>query len=262
MASPALPGAATLIRVVAGSTFREAVRSRTFLGLLVIFAVCVGLSRIVGWVSSTDGNVVTTDLVMSLQAIIGVLVAVATGTALVQSEITNKTLYTVISRPIARWQFVVGKYLGLAAGLALGQAAMLAIGLAYLAATGAEVHRWLLLAGLMTLVEVLVMAAVSLCWTALSSPLLAAVLGLATWFCGHAVASLPELINHLKGWQLLVAAGLASLVPNLGQFAYRNQAVYQLPLGWTDLGQRLGYGALWIALLVTLTVVVFRRKHL
>lgn len=262
MDEPRLPGAGRLVLVVAGSTFREAVRSRTFLGLLAIFAVCVCLSRIVGWVSSTDGDIVTTDLVLSLQALIGVLVAVATGTVLVQSEITNKTLYTVLSRPIARWQFVLGKYLGLAASLAAGQAAMLAIALAYLAATGAEVHRWLLLAALLTLAEVLVMAAVSLCWTAVSSPLLAAVLGLATWFCGHAVASLPELIHHLKGWQLAVAASLASLVPNLGQFAYRNQAVYQLPLGWGDLGLRLGYAALWIALLVAITVAVFRRKHL
>lgn len=251
-----------LIAVIAGATFREAVRSRTFLGLLAIYAVCVLLSRLVGWVSSTDGDIVTTDLVMSLQALVGVLVAVATGTALVHTEIVNKTLYTVVSRPIARWQFVVGKFLGLAAGLVAGQAAMLAIGLAYLAATGAEVHGWLVLGGALTMVEVLVMAAVSLCWTSLSSPLLAAVLGLATWFAGHAVASLPDLINHLKGWQLAVAASLASLVPNLGEFTYRNQAVYRLPLGWAELAERLAYGGLWIALLVAVTVLVFRRKHL
>ena len=251
-----------MIRTIAWATCREAVRSRTFLGLLVIYAVCVLLSRLVGWVSSTDGNIVTTDLVMSLQSVIGVLVAVATGTALVHNEIVNKTLYTVLTRPIARWHFVVGKFLGLAASLVVGQAAMLAIGLGYLAATGAEVHRWLVLAGLLTVVEVLIMAAVSLCWTSLSSPLLAAVLGLATWFAGHAVASLPDLINHLKGWQLVLAASLASLVPNLGGFAYRNQAVYQLPLAWGDLALRLAYGGAWIALLVAVTVMVFRRKHL
>jgi ABC-type transport system involved in multi-copper enzyme maturation permease subunit len=251
-----------MISIVAGATFREATRSRTFIGLLLIYAVAVALSRIVGWISATDGNLVTTDLVFSLQSVIGVLVAVATGTALMHTEIRQMTLYTVLSRPLPRWQFVVGKYLGLAASLAVGQVAMLAIGLLYLWATGAEVHRWLVLAGLLTIVEVLVMAAVSLCWTTLSTPLLAAVLGLATYALGHAVASLPELINHLQGAQLVLASVLASLVPNLGMFAYRNQAVHHTPLPWSEVGMSLAYGALWIVLLVTITVAVFRRKQL
>ena len=251
-----------MITVIAGATFREAVRSRTFVALIIIYTCGVLLSRVVGWVSSTDGNLVTTDLVLSLQSVIGVLVAVATGTALVQSEIQQKTLYTILSRPVSRWQFVVGKFLGLAAGLAVGQVVMLVIALSYLWITGASVHGWLVLAGLLTIVEVLVMAAVSLCWTALSSPLLAAVLGLATYALGHAVATLPDLINHLKGWQQILASSLACLVPNLGMFTYRNQAAYALPLPWTDLIQSLVYGLLWIALLIAITVGVVRRKQL
>lgn len=250
------------VLIIAGATFREAVRSRTFLLLMALYAIAVLLSRIVGWVSSTDGNVVTTDLVMSLQSIVGVLVAVATGTALVQSEIQQKTLYTVLSRPVERWQFVLGKYLGLAGGLACGQAGMLAIGLAYLWATGAEISGWLALAGLLTTVEVLLMAAVSLCWTTLSSPLLAAVLGLATYALGHAVASLPQLIGHLQGWKELTAIGLASVMPNLGMFTYRNEAVYGLPLGAADLGMRLAYGGLWVILLVGITILTLRRKQM
>jgi ABC-type transport system involved in multi-copper enzyme maturation permease subunit len=251
-----------MILVIAGATFREALRSRSFLGLLGLYAVAMLLARVVGWISSTDGHVVTTDLVLSLQALIGVLVAIATGTALVHSEIKQRTLYTVLSRPLARWRFVVGKYLGLAGALAVGQAAMLALGLAWLAATGAPVHPALLVAGLLTAVEVLVMAAVSLCWTALSSPLFAAALGLATYALGHAVASLPGMLPYLQGWRIHAAAAGASLVPNLGRFAYRNDAVHRVPLALADLGTALLYGGAWIALLVAITVAVVRRKQL
>jgi ABC-type transport system involved in multi-copper enzyme maturation permease subunit len=251
-----------MILIIARATSREALRSRSFLLLLVIYAVAVLLSRVVGSISATDGNEVTTDLVFSLQSIIGVLVAVATGTALVHTEIERKTLYTVLSRPLQRWQFVLGKYLGLAGALVVGQAAMLAIGLAYLGLTGAVVHRWLLWAGMLTMVEVLVMAAVSLCWTALSTPLLAAVLSLATYALGHAVATLPDLMHHLKGWHQAVVTALASVVPNLGMFAYRNKAVHHDPIALTTIGFDLAYGGLWIALLVVITIAVFRRKQL
>jgi len=248
--------------IIARATCTEAVRSRAFLGLLGIHLVAVLASRIVGWVSSTDGHVVTTDLVMSLQSVIGVLVAVATGTALVHSEITNRTLYTVLVRPMPRWQFVVGKFTGLALALVIGQLAMATTGGLYLWITGATLNGWLAFAALLTAVEVLVMAAVGLCLTALTSPLLAAVLSLVVFACGHAVASLPELINHLKGWQVPLAASLASAIPNLGMFTYRNQAVHGLPIGAGDLLLRLGYGAAWIILLVTVTVGLFRRKQL
>jgi len=247
---------------IAGATCREAVRSRSFILLLGIYAVAVGLSRVVAWISTTNGDVITTDIVFSLQSVIGVLVAVATGTALVHTEIQQKTLYTVLSRPLPRWQFVVGKFIGLALALAIGQAAMLAIGLGYLWATGAAVHRWLVIAGLLTGVEVLLMAAVSLCWTALSSPLLAAVLSLATYALGHAVATLPSLIHHIKGVQQDIAIVLASAVPNLGFFAYRNQAVHESPIAAAQVGTAIAYGGLWITLLVLITVAVVRRKQL
>ena len=63
-----------VITTVAGATFREAVRSRAFIGLLAVFAVAALLTRVVGWISATDGHLVATDLVMSLQSVIGVLV--------------------------------------------------------------------------------------------------------------------------------------------------------------------------------------------
>lgn len=250
-----------MILVIAGATCREALRSRSFLGLLALYAVAILLARVVGWISPA-GDVVTTDLVLSLQSLIGVLVAVATGTALVHSEIKQRTLSTVLSRPLPRWRFVVGKYLGLAGALAAGQAVMLALGLGWLAATGAPVHGALAVAGLLTAVEVLVMAAVALCWTALTSPLLASALGLATYALGHAVATLPGMLPYLQGWRIHAAAAGASLIPNLGRFAYRNEAVHQVPLPAADLASALAYGALWIALLVAITVAVFRKKQL
>lgn len=251
-----------MIRIVAGATFREAVRSRTFLGLLAIFAVATALTRVVGWISATDGNLVAVDLVLSLQSVIGVLVAVATGTVLVQNEIEQKTLYTVLSRPLPRWHFVVGKFLGLAGALAASQLLMAVIGLGWVWATGAVLNPWLALAVLMTVLEVLVMAAVGLCLSMLAGPLLSAVLCLAVFALGHAVATLPELIDHLEGWNRTLAVGAATLVPNLGMFTFRGQAIHGHAMTAGDALNSLAYAGLWIALMVTIAVAVFRRKQL
>jgi ABC-type transport system involved in multi-copper enzyme maturation permease subunit len=250
-----------LITVVAANTAREALRSRSFLLLLAVFGVGVLLAPVVGWISATDGRVVTTDLVFSLLSVVGVLVAVATGTALVHNEMQQRTIYTVLSRPIPRWQFVVGKYLGLVVALVIGQVAMLLLASLALLCFGAVFNGLLLLAGALIIEEVCLMAAVSLCWTSLSSPLLAAVLSLATYALGHAVGSLPYYINHLEGAQKWLVVFLASCIPNLSGFAYRNQAVYgEAPAAEHWLA--VGTGLLWIVFLVTVTVAVLRRKQL
>ncbi|MEK7415459.1 MAG: ABC transporter permease [Planctomycetota bacterium] len=251
-----------MILVVAGATFREAVRSRAFIGLLIVFAVAALLTRVVGWISATDGHAVALALIMSLQSVIGVLVAVSTGTVLVHSEIQQKTLYTVLSRPLPRWRFVVGKYVGMSGALVLGQLAMAIIGLSWVAITGAELNGWLSLAVAMTMLEVLVMAAVGLCLSMLAGPLLSAVLCLAVFALGHAVATLPELIDHLEGWHRTLAVVCASLVPNLGMFTFRDQAIYGHAMTIGNIGLSLAYAALWIALMVTISVAVFRRKQL
>jgi ABC-type transport system involved in multi-copper enzyme maturation permease subunit len=251
-----------MILVIAGATLREATRSKAFIGLLGLYLVAVLLSRLIGWISGTDGNMVTVSLIMSLQSIFGVLVAVATGTALVQTEIQQKTLYTILSRPVRRWHFVVGKFVGLAGALIVGQVAMLCIGMVYLRATGAPVTGWILLAGLMTMIEVLVMAAVSLCWTTLTTPLVAVALCLATYAMGHAVGELPQLMYHLKGPQLLICASLAALVPDLSRFVYRDFAIHDEPLSLAQALQRIAYGLLWISLLMTITISLVRRKQL
>jgi len=251
-----------MIWVIASATMRESIRSKAFIGLLALYLVAVLLSRIAGWISGTDGNVVTTSIVFSLQSIFGVLVAVATGTALVQTEIQQKTLYTILSRPVKRWHFVLGKFLGLSGALMAGQVIMLLLGLGYLRATGAPVTGWALLAGLLTMLEVLVMASVSLCWTALTTPLVAVALCLATYAVGHAVGELPQLLYHLHGVKLLLCTALAALVPDLSRFVYRDLALHQIPITVSDVAERLAYGLLWISLFVTITTTVFRQKQL
>ena len=259
-----------MIGVIAHSTARQLVRSKTFVSLIIIYVIAVLLSRVVGWISATDGNIVTADLVFSLQSVIGVLVAVATGTALVQTEIQQRTLYTILSRPLSRWHFVAGKFIGLCLGLCAGQLIMLLIGILYIWVTllingfgfPIEYVFYFFLAGLMIMVEVIIMAAVSMMFTLVSSPLLAAVLSLAVYMLGHAVATLPQLMNHLEGAQQWVAAVFASLVPNLGYFTYRNLAVHGYPPDYGQLGISVVYAALWIVLLLSITVMVFKRRQL
>ncbi len=98
---------------IAINTFREAVRNR-ILYVLLFFSVLILLGA---WVASTlsieQPERTVRDLGVGAINIISGLIAVFVGIGLVYNDLDKKTIYTIVSKPISRWQFIVGKYLGL-----------------------------------------------------------------------------------------------------------------------------------------------------
>lgn len=105
----------TKILAIAINTFKEAVRNR-ILYVLLFFAVLIMIGA---WVASTlsiDADTetkVVRDLGVGAINFISLLIAVFVGIGLVYNDLDKKTIYTIVSKPIARWQFLLGKYFGL-----------------------------------------------------------------------------------------------------------------------------------------------------
>jgi len=101
------------VLAIALNTFREAVRNR-ILYVLLFFSVLILLGA---WVASTlsieQPERTVRDLGVGAINIISGLIAVFVGIGLVYNDLDKKTIYTIVSKPISRWQFIVGKYLGL-----------------------------------------------------------------------------------------------------------------------------------------------------
>lgn len=112
------------VLAIAHNTFKEAVRNR-ILYVLLFFAALILLGS---WVASTlsiaNNEKVMRDLGVAGINIIGLLIAVFVGIGLVYNEMDKKTIYTIISKPISRWQFILGKYLGLLLTIFLNLLAM------------------------------------------------------------------------------------------------------------------------------------------
>src|SRR2546426_9203591 len=114
--------------VVALNTFREAVRDRVLYNL-VFFALLMMVAAIaVGQISIGIEQTVIVSLGLSAISVIGLLISVFIGVALVSKEMDKRTLYTLLAKPVRRWEFLLGKFAGLVLTLAVNTAAM-ALGL-------------------------------------------------------------------------------------------------------------------------------------
>src|SRR3989454_11695632 len=112
-------GAVMSARVVhiASNTFREAVRDRVLYNLIAFALLMSGAAILVGQISIDIERLVVINLGLTAVSLFGLVIAIFIGIGLVSKEIDRRTLYTVLSRPVRRWEFIVGKFFGLAGTL-------------------------------------------------------------------------------------------------------------------------------------------------
>jgi ABC-type transport system involved in multi-copper enzyme maturation permease subunit len=169
------------------NTFREAVRDRVLYNLLFFVLLLVASAPLFSQISIGMERLIVVNVGLSAISLFGVIIAIFIGIGLVSKEIEKRTLYTILSRPVRRWEFVTGKYCGLVMTLVVN-AALMTVGL-YLAllitarSLGSSDLR-LMVAIYFAILEFLIMTAVTLLFSSFSSPILSAIFAFAIFVIG------------------------------------------------------------------------------
>ena len=108
------------IVAIAEHTFREAVRNKIMHAILGLALVIILCSKAVAWVSAGQDVKVMTDLGLAAITFFGVIVGIFSGANLLYREVDKKTSYLILPKPIRRYEFIIGKYFGLALVLFAG----------------------------------------------------------------------------------------------------------------------------------------------
>src|SRR5580658_5351931 len=109
----------TVPGIVAVNTFREAVRDRVMYNLILFALMMMGAAILVGEISIGISRLVIINLGLSAISIFGLVMAIFIGVGLVYKEMEKRTLYSLLAKPVRRWEFLVGKFGGLVLTLAV-----------------------------------------------------------------------------------------------------------------------------------------------
>jgi len=101
------------ITAIALNTFRESIRDRIFYSLLAFAILMLGFSMILGNLTIGDPIKIVKDFGLGAISLFGTLIAIFVGIGMVYKEMEKRTIYVILAKPIARWQFLAGKYCGL-----------------------------------------------------------------------------------------------------------------------------------------------------
>src|SRR3974390_1529190 len=255
----------TRIVCIAFNTFREAVRDRVLYNLIAFSVLLSAAAIFIGQISIEIERLVVINLGLTAVSLFGVLIAIFVGIGLVSKEIEKRTLYTVLSRPVRRREFICGKVFGVAGTLAVNTFFM-AIGV--FGALLYVVHRFsgadssIFIALYFIVLQFLIIFALALLFSSFSSPLLSALFA----FCLFVIGSFA---NDLRGFAALthgltrwIATGAAYLVPNFSALNVINVVAHQQPISWQLILQNTFYALFYTMMALSGAVLIFDRRNL
>lgn len=250
---------------IARNTFRETVRDRV-LYAFVVFAFLLTLAGILlGSISVGQDLRILEDLGLFTISLIGGIIGIFVGTSLVYKEVERRTIYLIVTKPISRWQFVLGKYIGLASCLLVVLAAMGVFLFAVVLLLNPEhVVSPLLFESLALIyLELLFVVAVATFFSTFATPVMSVVFTLSVWFIGHFGQSLRELgrLSHNPSVAKFLDA-LYWLMPDLARMAQiRGDLMYGRQPPPELLVFLCCYALAYILLLLSMATVVTERRE-
>ena len=246
---------------VAANTFRETVRERVHY-TLVFFAILMTLcGLLLGQLSIRQDEKIIKDVGLASMELFGHLIAVFMGIGLVSKEIERRSLYPLLAKPLTRGELFLGKFAGLGFALLVNVAAMAAGLFATLLLAYHRADPALLKAVFTIYLTVLIVVAVALLFSAVTSTALAAVCTVCVVLAGR----FADVVRNMKQVAPGVPDALVTVVyaalPNFSSLDLKAAVAYGDPVSWRELGWLTLYAALYVTALLGAGVGAFRRKE-
>lgn len=265
---------------IAVYTWREGIRKKSYIGFLILsLLVIFGASFITSFMNQRVGDIQTAtdlkmikDICVSTISIFGMLITVFISASMVPNEMENKVIYSVLSKPVHRFQYLLGKFMGIQAIIILNL--LLMGGLFFIALFLREgiMPTLLLWSILLTYFEFLIVSAFTFAISCTStSAVLPTIAGLFIYIVGNLTQYLKDVYEQsgqsgqtLDEWIGKLAFAMYNALPNLQFFSLKAQIINSPPNSPAEalIPNLVVYGLVYGLIGFALAYWVFRRKEL
>lgn len=259
-------------------TFKEGIRNRAIYGITLVALLLFGATALVATMIPREVGKVSVDMALSTISFTGLLVVLFVGINLMAKDLDKRTIYTVLSRPISRSQYIVGKFLGMTLLIMVTMCilSVLAISAIVMLKT---IHAdyftrfsWqaIILADGLTMLMLIVLSAVSFLFASFtSSSFITLILTIITYIIGQSLSGVKALLESpaqdsglsVSPVTLYIVKAAYYLFPNLSLFDIKLQAAHALAVSSSFILWTVLYGLVYIAISITLAAIIFRKKE-
>lgn len=248
------------IFVLAFNTFQEARFNKVlhiaggFAAILIVF------SYFMGEVSLYQNVKVVKDVGMSIISLFGVFTAIFLGVTTLYKEIQLRTVYTIVSKPIRRWEVLLGKYIGMVFVL-FSVVVLMSVFLYCITFTLEFRFDWSLLPAIFLIfIELCIVAALAVFFSSFSTPFLSGFFSFGLFLVGRVSYELGQFGERSKNEIFKSFATGVQKVFDLEGFNLRTEVVHGLPVYMHDVWYPVAYAFFLIGLSLFVSTLLFRKR--
>jgi ABC-type transport system involved in multi-copper enzyme maturation permease subunit len=249
------------VQTIALNTIREAIRNKLLYTLLGFGILMIGAGVVIATLSYVEVDEILQDIGMGAIRFFSAGIAIFVGIGLISGEVERRTIFTILSKPVSRSEFLVGKFAGLTLTVWLQ---LLLMGTAFAAVSwlaGAPLGSGHALAILLIGLELMVLVAIATFFSVFTTPMLAALFAVGLWLIGHLSRDLYSLGQQSDLESVSRVTGfLFVLMPDLEVFNKTLEAVHGLPISPHEFGMAIVYSIGYTVCTLTLGSMIFSRR--
>ncbi len=251
----------TRIGAIAGNTLREALRHKVLYVLLAFGLVLICSGALLSSLSYVERERILQDIGLASLRLFGAAIAIFVGVGLIHREVDRRTIFTILSKPVSRSEFLIGKFAGLTATLWMQAGIMAAVFGIVSLLLEAPLGWGHLAAVLLAALEFSVLVAVATLFSSFTTPLLASLFTAGFYFVGHLTRDLRELGIAAKSPEAArITEVIYTIVPDLERFNVSTQAVHNLPISVEQVGIAAVLACVYCTMMLAVASIAFERR--
>ena len=262
-------GGSTFARIgtIAHNTFKEALRSKALIGLVVVATALLLSSMLLSEMTLMgQGARVVLDFGFFAIGLFGAVTAIVLGALLLHKEVEKKTIYTIISKPVRRYEFLIGKYFGMLWIIGLQLVALMLVWFLVLMMKDADISLEHVKGIVLIYFEMTIITAAAVMFSSISSPVMTAVFSTGLFFVGRALYLISDLLVKDGGfftkneWLRPFAEATVTVFPDLSVFNISQSVLLGIETSGAYVGSALVYALGYSVCLLVIAVIAFQRR--
>lgn len=260
--------------IVGLTLLKESSRNKIFYGILAFAVLFIASANVIAELAPRANVRIVLDFGMFAISIFGVIIAIVMGVMQLHKEVQQKTIHSIVSKPISRAEFLVGKFVGMSLILLM---TMLALSLVWVGiillefkkSSGIQWHEAVIYLKripetlAMFYIEQVLVVAFAIFFSAFSSPILSGVFTTGFFLVGRSIPLVLKMTTAKKGYLAGNSAAnffASRIYPNLDAFNFSQEFIQQEVVPTNHLLHTAAYGLWYAAIFLIVGIVLFNRR--
>lgn len=248
---------------LATATWKSFLREKIFYAVILVSFLILSFSYLLATLTIIESRKLLLDFGFAAISLSGIMIAVFIGVFAISKELEMKTIYTVLSKPVSRSSFLLGKYIGCLFILSsthvfLGVVLSLVVKVA-----GESIPNGFIESIFLTLLESSVILSVAFLFSIITSGFFAGSLSLAIFLIGRSSVSVLAMTEKASTPEVrALARGVYWIFPNLERYNIRDVVAYGRDFPGEMISNAGIYTILYTAFCLGLAILLLDRKEI